>query len=129
MNTQGDVFFVDFLLDSNKSTNDAIKVENEKAILESIKNILYCEPGERPFYPEFGCNLKKYLFNLLDPSTLVDIHDEIYNSLKRFEPRISEIEVEVVPNYEKDDVEINISFIVIGSNKRYTLRTSIKKIR
>jgi len=122
-------YFVDWDTERKMTTEDVTPLYNEKAVIESIKNILLCEPGERVYNPEFGCPLKKYLFAPLDTDTLLGVHDAVYNAISNFEPRITDLEVSVFADEDKHDIIIDVSFVIIGSNKPTKFRTTIKKIR
>lgn len=64
------------------------KVYDLEDIYQSIHTILNTEKGERLFLPDFGVNLEQYLFELLTWETEQQVYLEIYNALKKFEPRI-----------------------------------------
>ena len=129
MKFREDIYFIDWDLENKNQLQDAKELLNEKAVMESIWNILLCEPGQRPYNPEFGCPIKEYLFAPLDSTTLIGIHDAVYNAIKRFEPRITDLNVEVIPDEDNEDVIINVSFVIIGTEKPAKFKTSLKKIR
>jgi hypothetical protein len=53
-------------------------------IKEAVKQLLLTERGERVMLPNFGCNLRKYLFQPLDESTFESIKREIQYSFKNY---------------------------------------------
>jgi len=53
-------------------------------IKDSVKQLLQTERGERLMLPNFGCNLRKYLFQPLDESTFEGIKREIQYSFKNY---------------------------------------------
>lgn len=60
--------------------------------LQQIKSdliqLLLTHPGERVMMPEFGVNLKRYIFEFNDENTQFEIRNEIANALRIFEPRV-----------------------------------------
>ena len=74
-----------------------LKVDyDEAAIRNSIVNIFNTPPGERFLIPEFGINLKRYLFEAVSDDTAQLIGRTILNTIERWEPRVNVENVTVV---------------------------------
>ena len=74
--------------------------EGEENVRESIRVILMTEPSERLMREEFGCGLRRFLF---EPNTLTTrtlIREQVIDTLKRWEPRVEVDEVRVEPDAE-----------------------------
>jgi len=74
--------------------------EGEENVRESIRVILTTEPSERLMREEFGCGLRRFLF---EPNTLTTrtlIREQVIDTLKRWEPRVEVDEVQVEPDAE-----------------------------
>ena len=66
-----------------------IKVSyDEEAIKNSLINIFNTVPGERFLIPEFGSNLKAYLFQPVTKFTADAIGESVLDSITRWEPRV-----------------------------------------
>lgn len=79
-----------------------------KHIVEAIKQIVLTNPNERVMLADFGCNIRRFLFesdNLFDSLVKRLIEDQ----LLKWEDRV-EIK-EIVINKKNEGVFINISFI------------------
>jgi phage baseplate assembly protein W len=96
-------------------TGDAMIASDIGAIKNSIKNIILTEVGSRPFNPEFGTRVTDMLFENIDPITQRQITLEIENGITKFEPRISEYNVKVVANNDRNSYDISIIFQTIYS--------------
>jgi uncharacterized protein len=70
-------------------------VSSDQEIQESMRLILGTAPGERPMRPEFGCAVHNYVFASSDATTATLIAYEVERSLKRWEPRIDVLDVQV----------------------------------
>jgi uncharacterized protein len=70
-------------------------VAKHQEIEESIRLILGTAPGERPMRPEFGCRIHSYIFSSADATTASLIEFEVETALKRWEPRIELMSVDV----------------------------------
>lgn len=108
---------------------DISTLTNEQALLESVKNILSTEPGERVMNPTFGCNLSKYLFNPLDRVTMASMKIEIQNAIGRFENRIEKLVIDIKEDVENSTIEIVVMFNMKTSDKVQTLKIQLNKIR
>lgn len=61
---------------------------DEEAIKNSIINIFNTVPGERFLIPEFGSNLKQYLFQPVTKFTADAIGNHVLNAIRKWEPRV-----------------------------------------
>jgi len=74
-----------------------IKVDyDEAAIRNSILNIFNTTPGERFLIPEFGINLRKYLFQPVTQLVAEEIGRTILDAIQIWEPRVIVDHVSVV---------------------------------
>jgi phage baseplate assembly protein W len=87
-------------------------VKNEEAVKNSIMNILSTRPGSVPGHPEFGCNLGKFLFELINPLSVHLIDEEIRYSLQRWEKRINVKEIKVNDDPDYNRITIRIIFTI-----------------
>lgn len=74
---------------SNKSGLNLIK--------DAVIQLLKTERGERVMLPNFGCNLRKYLFQPLDETTFENIKNEIRYSFENYIVGARLVKVRVVP--------------------------------
>ena len=100
---------------ANPLNNDLIAIKNENAIARSIKNIVFTLPGEKYFNPNFGSKISKVLFENIDDITASVIVDEIKESIRNYEPRVELLDVEAIPNFDNNQFDVNIVYIIVGS--------------
>ena len=101
---------------SNPLNKDLLALKNENAIARSIKNIVFTEPGEKFFNPDFGSKLYSVLFDNIDDISAIKIKDQIEQSIKNFEPRVDLIEVEVFPDFDNNGFDVKIIYKIIGAD-------------
>lgn len=101
---------------SNPLTNDLIALKNESAIARSIRNIVFTLPGEKFFNENFGSRVSRSLFENLDEISASIIRDEIRNSITNFEPRVSLIDVQTIPDYDNGGFNVIIVYRVVGAD-------------
>lgn len=124
-----------YYLDISKSgkdytgKKDVSILTNEQALLESVKNILITEPGERVMNPTFGCPLSKFLFEPINPITTVSIESAITNSIRMFEERVDKLNINISESPDTNTIDITVLFNMKTSNNVQTLTLSLNKIR
>ena len=62
---------------------------DEDNVRESIRIVLLTEPGERVMREEFGCGLKRFLFEPNTTTTRELIRERIIQAITRWEPRVT----------------------------------------
>ena len=99
---------------SNPLNNDLIGLKNENAIARSVKNIVFTVPGEKFFNESFGSEISEVLFENLNDLSASAIEDQITLSIENYEPRVELISVEVIPNYDYNQMDAIINYEIIG---------------
>ena len=87
-------------------------VKNERAVSQSIKNLILTNFGERLFNPNFGSNINKTLFEPNITDDLNVLEDRIRFSIRNFEPRAILEEV-IVRSSEKTDFTMNPDYAAL----------------
>ena len=101
---------------NNPLNSDLIVLKNETAIARSIRNIVFTLPGEKFFNPNFGSRVSRSLFENVDEISASIINDEIRNSINNFEPRVSLINVQTIPDFDNGAFDVNIIYRVVGAD-------------
>ena len=74
--------------DSDKGFFLELNTEDSKAIKADLLHLILTNKGERLYLPDFGTNLRKYLFNQYDGITESDIKNEISEAVKKYIPNL-----------------------------------------
>ena len=99
---------------TNPLNDDLIGLKNTSAIARSLKNIVFTQPGEKFFNPDFGSRLTESLFENVDDVSALAIEDEIRSSIINFEPRVNLLNVSVNPNVDDNEMNVIIQYEVTG---------------
>lgn len=110
-------------------TKDVSKKVNENAIATAIRNLLLTNYYERPFQPELGSNLKKFLFEPIDNVTTSLIQDSIFETISNFEPRVTVSEVVAAANFEEQRYDVYVTFYVKNTIEPLTISFFLERIR
>ena len=90
--------------------------EGEDNVRESIRVLLLTEPAERLMRPEFGCGLRRFLFEPNTVTTRTLIREAVTNAIKVWEPRVAVEGVTVEPDAEDPRlVAVEIRFRLVAT--------------
>ena len=100
--------------ETNPLNEDLIALKNSSAIARSIRNIVFTQPGEKFFNPEFGSRVSESLFEIVDEVSTIAIRDEIRSSIINYEPRVNLLDVIVNPNPDDNEMDVTITYEIVG---------------
>ena len=92
--------------------NDLVVDYDIDALKNSLLNLFSTSPGDKILNPEFGLDLRQYIFEPVTRERAFDMQRTIFSGITRFEPRIVVQQVIVVPNYDAMEYNITISYSV-----------------
>ena len=102
--------------DPHPVTNDLPVLRNERAISRSVRNLVQTIPGERFFNPVLGSQVRRLLFDFIDVATADSIEDEILTTISNFEPRVTNVKVQVEPRPDRNNFNVTVFFDIIGQS-------------
>ena len=106
----------------NKQLNKSVVLKDIQgsydmdAIKNSITNIFLTSPGQKILSPEFGINLRRFIFEPATSFTAYRVKADILNNLPDMEPRIELEEVSVVPVPDEHEFYITLQINVPSLN-------------
>jgi phage baseplate assembly protein W len=108
---------------------DINKLTAERAVVNSIKNLVSTNHYEKPFNPSFGSNLRRLLFENADKFTASLIEREITEVIRNFEPRATVSSVIVSPRVDENGFNVQLEFFVINITNPITITFFLERIR
>ena len=97
-------------------TNDVVVSKDASAIKQAIVNLLLTNKGERLMNPDYGSDIRKYLFEPLDYGTAYLIKGNIESTISKFEPRISVLRISCSPNYDDNGFDVEMTYRIQGTD-------------
>jgi phage baseplate assembly protein W len=97
-------------------TKDLPILKNANAISRSVRNIVQTIPSEKFFDSIFGSDVRSSLFEFVDFGTASEIEEQIRTSIENFEPRVTNLKVDVNPQPDDNTFEVTIFFDIIGQD-------------
>ena len=101
----------------------------EKAIINSVKNLVITNHYERLFQPEVGCNIRRLLFENVDPLVAAQIEREIEETITNFEPRVKISRVTAIPSPDENKYNMEMEFYIINNSNPITIKFFLERIR
>lgn len=99
------------------------------AVVNSIKNLVLYNNYERPFYPEFGSNLRKLLFENVDDFTSSMIEREISEMISLYEPRCQVNQIVARASPDENGFYVELDFFVINVSDPVKITFFLERIR
>jgi len=100
--------------DPHPVTKDLSILINERAIIRSVRNLVETIPTERFFNSTIGSNVRSSLFDFVDFGTASTVRDQIITCIQNYEPRVTDVIVDVDPRPDTNEFEVTITFNIIG---------------
>ncbi len=98
----------------------------EDSVRESIRVILMTEPGERLMLPNFGAGLRSFLFEPNVASTHRMIEERIAHALRRWEPRISVVSIQVARHQTEPTLAtVTIGYALVATSARESVQLTV----
>lgn len=116
---------LDFIAHPN--TGDLAKLVNANAVIRAFRNLVFTNYYDCPFQPVKGNWLAGSLFENDTVHTKIVIKDEILNLADNWEPRVSNVNVEVY--YTENAYQVDIAFDVIGILTPVTFTLTLERTR
>ena len=95
-------------------TRDLPVLLNERAIIRSVRNLVETIPTERFFDSDLGTDVRASLFENFNATTVTIIEDQVRSTIRRYEPRVDDIGVEVDGLPDRNALDIKVIFTIKG---------------
>lgn len=105
------------------------KYTNDNAVKRAVRNLIMTQPGERRFQPEYGCNLRRFLFENVSEYVAGLIKDVIMETIAQYEPRVRVLDVIIIPNDAINSYEVTVVFEVINNVNPMSISLTLYRVR
>ena len=120
---------LDLNFNAHPVTKDVVKKVGERTITTAIKNLVLLNYFEKPFNPNIGSNVKRLLFEPMDPITTAALQKEIETTITNFEPRAKLRNVYVDSDDDNNGYNVIIEFFIVNRLDPITLSLFLERIR
>ena len=95
-------------------TKDLPVLLNERAVVRSVRNLVELIPTERFFDSTLGTDIRASLFENFNATTVTIIEDQVRSTIRKYEPRVDDIGVEVDGLPDRNALDIKVIFTIKG---------------
>lgn len=114
---------LDLNFQPNPVTKDVAAKTDDEAVKRSIRNLILLKRYEKPFHPEISSGIQDLLFENYNPVTYAVMQSNITDTIRRYEPRVENLQVSFNPSPDQNAITISILFTII--NKQEVFETNI----
>lgn len=125
-------YFSDFMTSFAKTPvgNQLARVTNEQAVMQSLKNLIRTNLGERLFQPTVGSDVMATLFELNTDEARDSLELFISNTVENNEPRVNLLQTIVnTDGINENQIEITLIYNLINNPTELTLNLVLKRVR
>ncbi len=108
---------------------DVSKHINERAIINSVKNLVSTNFYERPFRPEIGSGVRQILFEMVDSISGAALERQILEVIANFEPRVAVERITASPSPDENGYNVTMEFYIINLPNPITINFFLERIR
>jgi len=120
---------LDLNFNAHPTQKDVNKFKNERAVINSLKNLILTNHYERPFQPELGSNLKRLLFEQVDNTTAALLEREIRETIENFERRVDVRDVTASGFPDENGYKVEITFFLVNIPDPITVDFFLERVR
>jgi len=114
----------------NPVTGNIAKKTDVESIKQSVLNILLTNPGERPFDPNFGCDIRSLLFENFDSLVASVLEDKILLALSNYEPRVRVLDLVVDETPDRNAITFTLEVEIVSPERTITdISFAVERLR
>lgn len=101
--------------EANPFTGEPSVAKNERAVIQSVKNLILTDVGEKPFQPDIGGNIRGLLFEPATPFTLKLIEERVQETIENYEPRVDLQSTDAIVDEDRNRIEVTLRFKIVSN--------------
>ena len=113
----------------NPLTKDVSLKYDAEAVKRSLRNLIFTQRYERLFQPDINSGINNLLFENFGSIQVVTLRSRIEQTIVNFEPRVTEVNVNVYENQELHHLTIEIQFRVRNTPGLQDLSIDLQRVR
>lgn len=110
-------------------TGQITRRKNVESVKMALRNLILTNKYERLRNPEFGSNIRRYLFENFTPGTEQEIQEHIEYLVENYEPRVRLLDVKVTTDDDNGVLSIRILFATILTQENQEVELTLYRVR
>lgn len=111
------------------NTRQIARKTNVDAVKLAVRNLILTNKYERLRNPDFGGNIRRYLFEPIEREAEIEIQNDIKALIETFEPRARVIEVYAKAAEDANSIYVRITFSVLTSPAEQEVDLTLYRVR
>lgn len=108
---------------------DVRPLKDLSAIRQSVKNLILSNFTDRPFQPYLSSNVTGLLFEPADVGTAIAMKEEIRRVLTEYEPRVTNITIQIDDDIDANAYRVTIGYLVIIADTNDETTFSLERLK
>lgn len=110
-------------------SGDISLVYDDRAVINSVRNLLLTNFYERPWQPRLGSNLTKLLFEPVEPLMETTIAAEIRSVITNFESRVTIDSIVVSTNPDENGYDVTLTVFIMNNTQATEVNLFLERNR
>lgn len=110
-------------------TGQITRRKNVDSVKMALRNLILTNKYERLRNPEFGGNVRRFLFETFSATTASEIEQHIKYLIRNYEPRIRPLEIKVTPDEDNNAMNIRIIFSTNLAQENQEVELTLYRVR
>lgn len=110
----------------SKNGGNVLLASDEDDVRQSMEILLSTLLGERLYHPDFGCDLKRFIFEEVNNALVTEIQEMIATAVYTYEPRVEIQEITVTEAEESVyTLVITVNYLITATNSEESMVYSL----
>lgn len=110
-------------------SGDISLVYDDRAVINSVRNLLLTNFYDRPWQPRLGSNLTKLLFEPVEPLMETTIAAEIRSVITNFESRVTIDSIVVKSNTQENGYDVRLIVFIMNNTQATEVNLFLERNR
>jgi len=110
-------------------TGQITRRKNVDSVKMALRNLLLTNKYERLRNPDFGGNIRRFLFETFTETTASEMEQHIQQLIRNYEPRIRPLEIRVTPDEDNNAMNVRIVFSTNLSQENQEVELTLYRVR
>jgi len=114
---------------AHPKTGKLLLKKNNDSVKQGVKSLVLTNKFERPYRPDFGCDVRKRLFDLIEASTETEIESDIAFAFANYMPRAALLNVSAIADPDRNSVRVNVVYRPINATQPVETTLILERVR
>jgi len=114
---------------SHPVTGKLLLKKNNDAVKQGVKNLVLTNKFERVYRPDFGCDIRRRLFDLIEATTESEVETDIEFAFSTYITRAQLLDVTAIADNDRNSLRVNIVYRPINATEPVETTLILERVR